>query len=183
MSLASQENRVAFFLLRATTDELERAQDHISLMSKSTKCRVATFLTDLWVRLGRPEYLDVPMSHQDIADHLCLTIETVSRAISDLERSPRMNGMRGYLDAQRKPATVTIMTSTVMSITSIEPSPSSGEKPKCRSIKSMGAALLRCTQSSTAPQTAMIEPKPISTPRAVGSTARAVFCIGNFAGR
>ena len=50
-----------------------------------------------------------------------------------------------------------------------EPSPSSGEKPKCRSIKSIGAALLRCAQCSTAPQTAMTEPKAISTPRAVGS--------------
>ena len=56
-------------------------------MSKSAKCRVATFFTDLWVRLGSAEYLDVPMSHQDIADYLGLTIETVSRAISDLERS------------------------------------------------------------------------------------------------
>ena len=86
-SLASQEIRIAIFLLRATTNELERAQDHISLMSKDAKCRVATFFTDLWVRLGSAEYLDIPMSHQDIADHLCLTIETVSRAISDLERS------------------------------------------------------------------------------------------------
>ena len=86
-SLASQENRVAIFLLRATTNELERAQDHILLMSKDAKCRVATFFTDLWVRLGSAEYLDIPMSHQDIADHLGLTIETVSRAISDLERS------------------------------------------------------------------------------------------------
>ncbi len=87
LSLASQENRVAIFLLRATTNELERAEEHISLMSKSAKCRVATFFTDLWVRLGSAEYLDIPMSHQDIADHLGLTIETVSRAISDLESS------------------------------------------------------------------------------------------------
>ena len=58
-----------------------------ALMSKDSKCRVATFITNLWTRLGRAEYLDIPMSHQDIADHLCLTIETVSRAISDLERS------------------------------------------------------------------------------------------------
>jgi CRP/FNR family nitrogen fixation transcriptional regulator len=56
-------------------------------MSKSAKCRVATFFIALWIRLGRAEYLDIPMSHQDIADHLGLTIETVSRAISDLERS------------------------------------------------------------------------------------------------
>ena len=56
-------------------------------MSKSAKCRVATFFIELWNRLGRAEYLDIPMSHQDIADHLGLTIETVSRAIADLERS------------------------------------------------------------------------------------------------
>jgi len=86
-SLAARENRIAIFLLLATTNELQRAEEHISLMSKNAKCRVATFLTDLWVRLGSAEYLDVPMSHQDIADHLGLTIETVSRAISDLERS------------------------------------------------------------------------------------------------
>jgi CRP/FNR family nitrogen fixation transcriptional regulator len=87
LSIASRESRVASFLLTATTNELGRAQDHILLMSKSAKCRVATFFTDLWVRLGKAEYLDVPMSYQDMADHLGLTIETVSRTISGLERS------------------------------------------------------------------------------------------------
>jgi len=87
LSIASRENRVASFLLAATTNELGRAQDHILLMSKSAKCRLATFLTDLWVRLGKAEYLDVPMSYQDLADHVGLTIETVSRTISDMERS------------------------------------------------------------------------------------------------
>jgi hypothetical protein len=55
--------------------------------NSGAKCRVAKFLIDLWTRLGKAKYLDVPMSHQDIADHLSLTIETVSRAITDLERS------------------------------------------------------------------------------------------------
>lgn len=87
LSIASRENRVASFLLAATTNELGRAQDHILLMSKSAKCRLATFLTDLWVRMGKAQYLDVPMSYQDMADHLGLTIETVSRTISDMERS------------------------------------------------------------------------------------------------
>jgi len=87
LSIASRESRVASFLLAATTSELGRAQDHILLMSKSAKCRLATFFTDLWARLGNAEYLDVPMSYQDIADHVGLTIETVSRTITDMERS------------------------------------------------------------------------------------------------
>jgi CRP/FNR family nitrogen fixation transcriptional regulator len=87
LSIASRDNRVASFLLAAATNELGRAQDHILLMSKSAKCRLATFFTDLWVRLGKAEYLDVPMSYQDIADHVGLSIETVSRAITDMERS------------------------------------------------------------------------------------------------
>jgi len=69
------------------TCELARAQEHVLLMSKSAKCRAATFLTDLWVRLGKAQYLDVPMSHQDIADYLGLTIETLSRTITVMERS------------------------------------------------------------------------------------------------
>lgn len=87
LSLAGRDNRVASYLLFATTNQLERAQEHIILKSKSAKCRVATFLTDLWMRLGQAKYLDVPMSYQDIADYLGLTIETLSRSITDLERS------------------------------------------------------------------------------------------------
>jgi CRP-like cAMP-binding protein len=64
VSLASRNARVANVLLRATTNELARAQEHVLLMSKSAKCRTATFLADLWVRLGKAQYLDVPMSHR-----------------------------------------------------------------------------------------------------------------------
>ena len=87
VSLAAQNVRIANVLLTATTNELARAQEHVLLMSKSAKCRIATFLTDLWVRLGKAQYLDVPMSHPDIADYLGLTTETLSRTITDLERA------------------------------------------------------------------------------------------------
>jgi CRP/FNR family nitrogen fixation transcriptional regulator len=97
LSIASQEVRVANFLLTATSNKLRRAQEHGLLMSRSAKCRVAKFLIDLWTRLGKAKYLDVPMSHQDIADHLGLTIETVSRVITDLERS----GMITRVSSQR----------------------------------------------------------------------------------
>ena len=87
VSLASEETRIANFLLATTANKLARAQEHGLLLHRSAKCRVAKFLIDLWKRLGEAKYLDVPMSHQDIADHLGLTIETVSRAITRLERS------------------------------------------------------------------------------------------------
>ncbi len=55
--------------------------------SRLVKCRVATFLIDLSMRMGNSKYLDLPMSHLDIADHLGLKIETVSRTIAELVKS------------------------------------------------------------------------------------------------
>ena len=78
---------VAAFVLDVTTRELRRAQEHALAMSVCAKFRVAKFLTDLGHRLGRATTIDLPMSHQDIADHLGLTIESLSRTITDLQRS------------------------------------------------------------------------------------------------
>jgi len=87
LSVAERDSRMANFLLAETTSELLRAQEHAFLIGKSAKSRLATFLLDLSRRLGKTKYLELPMSHQDIADHLALTIETVSRTITELERS------------------------------------------------------------------------------------------------
>jgi len=87
LSIAAHDSRIASFLLAATTCELRRTQEHALLISRGAKCRLATFLLDLSSRLDATEYLDLPMSHRDIADHLGLTIETVSRTITELQRS------------------------------------------------------------------------------------------------
>ena len=87
LSLAAQDNRVANFLLNQTANELRRAQEHALLIGRSAKCRVATFLIDLSNRMGQTKYLELPMPHHDIADYLGLKIETVSRSITELERS------------------------------------------------------------------------------------------------
>lgn len=47
--------------------------------------RVAAFLLDYADRLGEAEAIDLPMTRQDMADHLGLTIHTVSRTLSLLQ--------------------------------------------------------------------------------------------------
>ena len=71
--------------------ELIQAQDHmVSLGRRSAEKRVAVFLIGWRNRLrviGRAaKTVYLPMSRQDIADYLGLTVETVSRALTKLER-------------------------------------------------------------------------------------------------
>ncbi|QRE75949.1 helix-turn-helix domain-containing protein [Methylobacterium aquaticum] len=66
---------------------LERAQDHMMLLGrKSARERVASFLLGLAERAGTDGAIALPMSRTDIADHLGLTIESVSRTLTRLER-------------------------------------------------------------------------------------------------
>ncbi len=69
--------------------DLWAAQNHLIMLGRQTaKERVASFLVQLAGRtgLGDGDQIGIPMSRQDMADYLGLTIETVCRAISDLKR-------------------------------------------------------------------------------------------------
>jgi CRP/FNR family nitrogen fixation transcriptional regulator len=85
-TLASDNPAFARQIMTATIRSLERAQDHMLLLGrKSALEKIATFLLDLSQRLDEDQ-VDLLMSRTDIADHLGLTIETVSRTLTQLER-------------------------------------------------------------------------------------------------
>jgi CRP/FNR family transcriptional regulator len=92
--------------------ELNSARDHMVLLGRrSAEEKVATFLVGWRDRLqqfrGPSKAVRLPMSRQDIADYLGLTIETVSRTFTKLEREGVIDIVPGgicLLDAARAEA-------------------------------------------------------------------------------
>jgi CRP/FNR family transcriptional regulator, nitrogen fixation regulation protein len=87
VSLSIRNNEVARHLWRLTGEELKRVQDHIMLLVKTAQERVASFLLEMAARMSSEKMFELPMSRQDIADYLGLTIETVSRTLTQLENA------------------------------------------------------------------------------------------------
>jgi CRP-like cAMP-binding protein len=87
LALSARDADVARELWEMTARELQRAHDHMLLLIKSAQERVASFLMEMAGRGGGIDEVALPMSRQDIADFLGLTIETVSRTIGQLEHA------------------------------------------------------------------------------------------------
>jgi CRP-like cAMP-binding protein len=75
---------VANGMLNVTNVELLRAQQHSLLLRISANERVGQFLFEMKKRNRRKE-VDLVMSRQDIADYLNLIVESVARALTQLE--------------------------------------------------------------------------------------------------
>jgi CRP-like cAMP-binding protein len=94
---ATERAEVACQLWVLATDTLRQVQDLALLLGRRSALeRIATFLLDTDRRLGAAGTFALPMSRRDIADYLGLTIETVSRTLSQLEgeQALRRSGAR-----------------------------------------------------------------------------------------
>jgi len=84
---AQSDVRVARSLWSITAGELRHAENHMLLLGRKTAMeRVATFLLEMDGRLARTGMIALPMCRRDIGDYLGLTLETVSRALSELQQ-------------------------------------------------------------------------------------------------
>lgn len=89
--LVCRQPGLMMHLHEITGQELSRAKDMMMLLGRRTADeKIAAFLVGLQVRYARigqsTVTLELPMGRLDIADHLGLTIETVSRTLSRLDR-------------------------------------------------------------------------------------------------
>jgi len=86
--LIDERPELARSLCDMTLRDLAHAQTRMLLLGRMTAAeRVASFLLDLAERRDVRRVLDVPMSRNDIADYLGLTIETVCRVLSVFKRN------------------------------------------------------------------------------------------------
>ena len=86
-ALAGQEPRIGHSLFRIACHGLSAAQQQMVLLGRKTaEERVASFILGLAERNGAADRISLPMTRSDIGDHLGLTIETVSRALTQLKK-------------------------------------------------------------------------------------------------
>jgi CRP/FNR family transcriptional regulator, nitrogen fixation regulation protein len=95
---AGTDVKVAQKLWTMTASDLRRAEDHMLLLGrKNAMERVANFLLEMDRRLAVAGMMALPMCRRDIGDYLGLTLETVSRALSQFHGE----GVLGFSGARQ----------------------------------------------------------------------------------
>lgn len=95
---AGVDVQVARKLWSMTAGELRHAEDHMLLLGRKNAIeRVANFLLEMDRRLAVAGMMALPMCRRDIGDYLGLTLETVSRALSQLHGE----GVLGFSGARQ----------------------------------------------------------------------------------
>jgi len=85
---AKQDATAAQAVIGMMQRQLQNAQEHALVLGRrGAGERVAAFLLQFADRVTAQCDIDLPMSRADIADYLALTIETVSRAFTQMERA------------------------------------------------------------------------------------------------
>jgi CRP/FNR family transcriptional regulator, nitrogen fixation regulation protein len=87
MARAEHERDLSKQLWTLTVRELQRVHEHSLVLIKNAEERVAGFLLEMAGRGSSSTSIELPMSRQDIADYLGLTIETVSRTFTQFVQS------------------------------------------------------------------------------------------------
>jgi CRP/FNR family transcriptional regulator, nitrogen fixation regulation protein len=83
-ALAARDAEVAQQLWAGLAVESCRNQRHILRLGTTARARVASFLLEMARRTSDTDRVDLPMPRQDIADYLSISMETVSRALTQL---------------------------------------------------------------------------------------------------
>ena len=110
IGLAARDADIARQLWAMTARELQRVQDHMLVLGcMSAKQRVAAFLLQMAPRSSRGDEIELPMTRQDIADYLGMTIETVSRTMTQLEKDAAIDLASSRRIVLRNRATLTTL--------------------------------------------------------------------------
>jgi CRP/FNR family nitrogen fixation transcriptional regulator len=87
MVRAEQDTGLSRQLWRLAVRELQRVQQHSLVLIKNAEERIAGFLLEMEGRCTDSCVINLPMSRQDIADYVGLSMETVSRTLTQLAQS------------------------------------------------------------------------------------------------
>jgi CRP/FNR family nitrogen fixation transcriptional regulator len=97
-AIVSQDDRLSRWFFSHAMTWMASAREHSLLLGRASAAqKIAAFLQEVAERDSCGGVIELVMSRQDIADYLGLTIETVSRTLSQLDR----DGVIGLPSARR----------------------------------------------------------------------------------